>query len=43
VEAYRRYGLTIETFTGERHQRLKRIKSLQEAGKLDNNLRWVQA
>src|SRR5258706_3764959 len=41
VEAYRRYGLTIETFTGERHQRLKRIRALQEAGKLDNDLRWI--
>ena len=43
VDAYQRHGLTIETFTGERHQRLKRIRALQEAGKLDNNLRWVRA
>jgi nucleoside-diphosphate-sugar epimerase len=41
VEAYRRYGLTIEDFTGERHQRLKRIRALQAAGRLDDSLRWI--
>lgn len=41
VEAYQRFGLTIEDFGSERHQRIKRIRSLQEAGKLDNDLRWV--
>lgn len=41
VEAYRRYGLTIEAFTGERHQRLKRIRALREAGRLDGDLRWT--
>jgi nucleoside-diphosphate-sugar epimerase len=41
VEAYAKHNLTIETFRGERHQRLKRIHSLQEAGKLDADLRWT--
>jgi nucleoside-diphosphate-sugar epimerase len=41
VDAYRRYGLRIEDLTGERHQRLKRIRALQEAGRLDGDLRWV--
>jgi nucleoside-diphosphate-sugar epimerase len=41
VEAYRRYGLTIEAFTGERHQRVRRIQALQAAGRLDAELRWV--
>jgi nucleoside-diphosphate-sugar epimerase len=41
VEEYRRTGLRIEDLTGERHQRLKRIKALQEAGKLDQELRWA--
>jgi nucleoside-diphosphate-sugar epimerase len=41
VEAYQRYGLTIEAFTGERHQRVRRIQALQAAGRLDAELRWV--
>ncbi|MDW5323450.1 SDR family oxidoreductase [Plantactinospora sp. KLBMP9567] len=40
VEAYQRYGLTIEAFRGERHQRLRRIRALTEAGRLDAELRW---
>ncbi len=43
VDAYRRYGLRIEDLTGERHQRLKRIRALQEGGRLDGDLRWVDA
>jgi hypothetical protein len=43
VEAYRRYGLRIEDLTGERHQRLKRIRALQSAGRLDNDLRWIES
>ncbi|MFD0820841.1 NAD-dependent epimerase/dehydratase family protein, partial [Micromonospora zhanjiangensis] len=34
VEAYRRHGLTIEAFRGERHQRLRRIQALRAAGRL---------
>lgn len=41
VEAYRRHGLTIEVFRGERHQRLRRIQALQGAGRLDTELRWT--
>jgi nucleoside-diphosphate-sugar epimerase len=41
VDAYQRFGLSIEDFGSDRHQRLKRIRALQEAGKLDDNLRWV--
>jgi nucleoside-diphosphate-sugar epimerase len=43
IEAYQRHGLTIEQFSGETHQRIKRVMSLTEQGKLDNNLRWVNA
>lgn len=41
VEAYRRHGLTIETFRGERHQRLRRIRALLATGRLDAGLRWT--
>jgi nucleoside-diphosphate-sugar epimerase len=41
AEAYSRYGLTYEALTGTQHQRLKRISSLHEAGRLDSDLRWV--
>ncbi|HTJ35960.1 MAG TPA: SDR family oxidoreductase [Dactylosporangium sp.] len=43
VEAYRRHGLTIEDFRSEKHQRIKRIQALMAAGKLDNELRWINA
>ncbi|MFB9184023.1 NAD-dependent epimerase/dehydratase family protein [Dactylosporangium sucinum] len=43
VEAYQRHGLTIEQFGSENHMRIKRIRSLMEQGKLDNELRWVTA
>lgn len=41
VDAYRRHGLRIADLMGERHQRLARIRGLQEAGRLDRQLRWV--
>ncbi|MEV4536396.1 SDR family oxidoreductase [Asanoa sp. NPDC049518] len=41
VEEYRRHGLTIEQFTGEGHQRLKKIRALLAAGKIDEQLRWT--
>jgi nucleoside-diphosphate-sugar epimerase len=41
VEAYRRYGLRIEDLLGPRHQRLGRIRELQQAGALDAALRWT--
>jgi nucleoside-diphosphate-sugar epimerase len=39
-EAYARNGLTFEEFTGTRYLRIKRIRELQEAGRLDDELRW---
>lgn len=42
IEAYRRYGLTLAEFTGERYQRLLRIKALGAAGHLDSDLRWTE-
>ncbi|MEJ3747174.1 SDR family oxidoreductase [Actinomycetes bacterium KLBMP 9797] len=41
IEQYRGTGLRIEDLTGERHQRLKRIKGLQAAGLLNGELRWI--
>lgn len=43
LENYQRHGLTIEQFKSETHQRIKRIKALMAAGKLDDNLRWTNA
>jgi nucleoside-diphosphate-sugar epimerase len=43
VEAYRRHGLTIEDFAGERYQRIKRIRALCADGRLDETLRWRTA
>ena len=38
--AYRSAGLTSEQFLGDRFLRIKRIQSLQAAGRLDADLRW---
>lgn len=43
VENYQRYGLTMANLTGERHQRLRRIAALLDAGTLDKQLRWTTA
>jgi nucleoside-diphosphate-sugar epimerase len=43
AEAYQRYGLQLSDLMGERHQRLRRINALCEAGLLDNALRWREA
>jgi len=43
AEAYERYGLTLDDLMGERHQRLKRITALRQAGALDPALRWTGA
>jgi nucleoside-diphosphate-sugar epimerase len=40
VEAYQRHGLTIEAFRSARHQRLRQIRALTDAGRLDGELRW---
>ncbi|MBV8955740.1 MAG: hypothetical protein JO179_16510 [Solirubrobacterales bacterium] len=39
-DAYARYGLTFEEFTGSRFLRLKQVKELQVAGRIDDDLRW---
>jgi nucleoside-diphosphate-sugar epimerase len=38
--AYRRNGLTFDEFTGTRYLRINRVRELQEAGRLDDDLRW---
>lgn len=39
--AYRARGTTREEFLGSRYQRLRTVKELQSAGRLDENLRWL--
>lgn len=39
-EAYARYGLSYEQFTGTRYLRINRVRELQESGRLDQDLRW---
>ena len=39
-EAYVRNELTFEEFTGTRYLRINRVRELQEAGRLDDELRW---
>jgi nucleoside-diphosphate-sugar epimerase len=39
-EAYVRNGLTFEEFTGTRYLRINRVRELQEAGRIDDQLRW---
>jgi nucleoside-diphosphate-sugar epimerase len=39
-QAYARHGLTFEEFTGTRYLRINRVRELQEAGRLDDELRW---
>jgi nucleoside-diphosphate-sugar epimerase len=41
-EAYKRAGLTEQVFLSSRYLRIKHVKELQEAGKLDASLRWTQ-
>jgi len=43
VRAFRGAGLQAEDFTGSRYVRLRRIRELQQAGRLDAALRWVAA
>jgi nucleoside-diphosphate-sugar epimerase len=40
ADAYRGYGLTREVLDGPRYQRLRRVQALQQAGHLDEQLRW---
>jgi nucleoside-diphosphate-sugar epimerase len=39
-EAYARNGLTFEEFSGSRYLRINRVRELQDAGRLDDELRW---
>jgi nucleoside-diphosphate-sugar epimerase len=39
-EAYVRNALTFDEFTGTRFLRINRVRELQEAGRLDDRLRW---
>ena len=39
-DAYARNGLTFDQFTGSRYLRINRVSELQEAGRLDDKLRW---
>jgi nucleoside-diphosphate-sugar epimerase len=39
-QAYARNGLTFERFTGSGYLRINRVRELQEAGRLDDELRW---
>jgi nucleoside-diphosphate-sugar epimerase len=39
-QAYARNRLTIEQFTGTRYLRINRVRELQEAGRVDDELRW---
>jgi nucleoside-diphosphate-sugar epimerase len=38
-EAYERHGLTFEQFIGSRYLRINRVRELQDAGRLDDDLR----
>ena len=38
--AYDRNDLTFEQFTGSRYLRINRVRELQDAGRLDDELRW---
>ncbi len=39
-EAYTSNGLTLEEFLGDRYLRINRVRELQSAGQLDDDLRW---
>jgi nucleoside-diphosphate-sugar epimerase len=40
--AYSEIGLTLEDLEGAKYMRIQRVRCLQEAGRLDSMLRWVQ-
>ena len=39
--SYKTHGLTLAEFSGTRYMRIKHIKKLQDAGRLDATLRWT--
>jgi nucleoside-diphosphate-sugar epimerase len=42
-DAFRRGRLTREDFDGDRYVRMRRIRTLQDDGRLDQSLRWTRA
>jgi nucleoside-diphosphate-sugar epimerase len=42
-EAFKRSGLTLDDFEGERYKRIAHVKKLVNAGHLDSRLRWTNA
>jgi nucleoside-diphosphate-sugar epimerase len=40
ARAYADNGMTLEEFSGPRYLRIKRVRELQDAGRLDGELRW---
>jgi len=42
-EAYKQIGLKTEDFEGPKYKRIGQIKSLMDEGKLDHDVRWVNA
>jgi hypothetical protein len=42
-DAFERHGLTRDEFLGDSFFRIKRILALQDAGRLDESLRWTGA
>lgn len=41
-EAYLRHGLTKEEFESSRYLRIKRVRELQDTGRLDTDMRWLR-
>lgn len=41
-ETYKRVGLTLEDFEGQRFQRIAHVKHLVKIGKLNQSLRWAE-
>lgn len=39
-ESYRKVGLTLDEFEGERYKRIAHVKKLVDEGRLDDELRW---
>ena len=42
-EAYKAHGLTIDEFLSSRYVRLKHVREMMEAGRLDTSLQWRKA
>ena len=41
TRTYAEWGMTFDDFTGPRGLRIKRVRELQDAGRLDDELRWT--